>query len=278
MQNETEVHVYEALRGGLPPLGKYFRDVRSRFPFMWAKAKSDMRSQHLDTVLGQIWTVLNPLLLGLVYALLISVLVGRSLDLDTLAKVLAGLFAFFYTRGVVGGGASIIVRSGSAIMNSNFPRITLPISNLMLATIVYLPSLLVYGVFHVAAGFPLNWNTLWLVPLIVIHGVLNFGIGLFFTTSTVFFRDTASFLPYLLRIWMYVSPVLFRLDDVPDQFRTLILWNPLTPFFAAWGQILFDGTAPAPEFVFGAIAWAVAATFLGGWFFILKERAFAFRI
>ncbi len=245
---------------------------------MWAKARSDIRSQHLDTVLGQIWTVLNPLLLGLVYALLISIFVGRDLELTTLATVLAGLFPFYYTRGIVAGAGSIIVRSGAAILNSSFPRITLPLSNLMLATIVYLPSLAVYAFFHVAARFPIGASLVWIPVIIVLHGLTSFGIGLLFSAATVFFRDTASFLPYLLRIWMYLTPVLFRIDDIPDQFRGVIAANPLTPLFVVWGQVVLDGEMPSMSYVGQSAGWAIVAMGLGTWVFISKEREFAVRI
>jgi teichoic acid transport system permease protein len=249
-----------------------------RMPFAWAKAKSDLRAQHLDTALGQLWTVLNPLLLGLVYALLISIFIGRELDLVTLTRVLGGLFAFYFTRGVISGAASVVVRSGAAIMNSSFPRIALPISNLMMATLTFLPSLAVYAIFHLAAGFPVGWSTLWAFPLIIIMGVTNFGIGLLFSTATVFFRDVASFLPYLLRIWMYLTPVLFRMDDIPDRYQAILRANPLTAVFAAWGEVLFDGRVPSGEFVAWAVISALVSLLLGVWVFITKERSFAVRI
>ena len=164
-------------------------------------------------------------------------------------------------------------------MNSSFPRVTLPLASLISATLVYLPSLIVYGVFHLLAGFPVGVVTLWVFPIMVIQALLSFGLALLFSTATVFFRDIASFLPYILRIWMYLTPVLFRLDDLPfDWARDYAYVNPLAPVFDAWGSVLFDGIAPSAESLLWSLGWMVVLLVVGIWAFLSKEREFAFRI
>ncbi len=276
---QTRVDIYLPVRRGIPPLRRYLSDTIERLPFTWAKARTDIAAKHLDTVFGQLWNVLNPLLLGSVYALLISFLSAGPLNVSRLAFVLGGLFAFYYTRGVVIGGANSVISSGSALMNSSFPRVTLPLASLISATLVYLPSLIVYGVFHLLAGFPVGVVTLWVFPIMVIQALLSFGLALLFSTATVFFRDIASFLPYILRIWMYLTPVLFRLDDLPfDWARDYAYVNPLAPVFDAWGSVLFDGIAPSAESLLWSLGWMVVLLVVGIWAFLSKEREFAFRI
>ena len=154
----------------------------------------------------------------------------------------------------------------------------LPLASVAIALRTYFPTLGAYAVFHIIGGLPITPALLMVPVIIVIHAVLNTGLALLFSTSTVFFRDTSSFLPYMLRIWMYLTPVLYLYSDLPSRVRPYLELNPLFRLFAAWQQILFEGTLPSWENLVLAIAWATVSLVVGGYFFLTKEREFAIRI
>lgn len=280
VQGEPELVVFEPHQRGMPKLGPYLRELWRRRRFAVHMARSNLKAQHFDTVLGQVWTVLNPLLLAGVYFLLFGVILagGRDRGPEYLASILAGLFAYYYTRNAMGFGASSIVRGGRLIMNTAFPRALLPVSSVVSAFLTYLPMLAVYAVFHLAVGFEVGRNLLGVPLLLVIHTVFNLGLALVFAALTVYFRDTSSFLPYFLRIWLYVSPVLYGIDDIPAQLRPIMAVNPLYPLFGAWHEALVEGIFPRWDLIGYATLWAVVTLVFGAWFFLSREREFAVRI
>jgi teichoic acid transport system permease protein len=154
----------------------------------------------------------------------------------------------------------------------------LPIASVAVALRSYIPTLGAYALFHIAGGLPITPALVMVPVIIVIQAVFNVGLALAFSTATVFFRDTSSFLPYFLRIWMYVTPVLYLYSDIPKNIRPYMELNPLFRLFAAWQQVLFQGTFPSWHNLVMATAWAVVSLVVGGLLFLSKEREFAIRI
>jgi teichoic acid transport system permease protein len=94
----------------------------------------------------------------------------------------------------------------------------------------------------------------------------------------VYFRDLKSFMPYLLRVWMYSSPVLYYADEMPDQYRFLLDINPLGQLLAAWSLVLNQGGVPTTHQLWIASAWAFGFLLVGFVFFVSREREFAVRL
>lgn len=271
--------VYEASRGlRLPQLGPYARQAWRRRRFAFQLARSDLKAQHFDNVLGQLWVLVNPMLLAAAYYLLVAVIFEESDGgLDYLAALLGALFAFFFTRNVVMLGGRSIIGGAGLIVNAAFPRILLPVSALVSGFLTFLPMLTVYAGFHAAAGFPVGPELLLLIPLVALQGLFGLGVALALSASTVFFRDLASFLPFALRLWLYVSPVLYTTNDVPADIEPWISWNPLYSILGAWHEILVLGAVPW-TFLAASTAWAGSTLIVGGLLFLVCERHFALRV
>lgn len=279
------VTVYEAGRHGVPDLRRYLQEVWSRRRFAFYMAKADLKARHYDTWFGQIWTVLNPLFLAMIYYLIVAVIFeARGRGIETVTSILAGLYAFYYTRNSLGSGASSIVGGGGLVMNTSMPRAILPLSSVISALLLYLPTLLVYAVFHILADFPIGGQLLWVPFVIALQTAFNVGITLTMATATVYFRDIASFLPYAIRIWLYVSPVLYEVSQVPRADESawigtvLLVFNPMFSIIGAWKDVLIFGSDPRVEFVLLGAGWSVLVLVLGIFVFLRKEGEFAVRI
>lgn len=271
--------VHEATRRRVPPLGPYLKQLWQRRKFALHLARSELKARHYDTLFGQLWSLLNPLFLAGVYYLVFGVIFGGDRgNPQYLAILLSGLFAFYYTRNSLAFGAKSITGGGGLILNSSFPRAMLPLSAVLSALISYVPMLIVYAAFHLLAGYPAGPSLLYVPVVIAIQTVLNLGLAMGFAALTVYFRDTSSFIPYFLRIWLYVSPIVYTVEQAPESVRPFLALNPLYPLFQTWHAILIDGVVPgAPVFLYAA-AWALAVFCLGGWFFLSREREFAVRL
>lgn len=284
--DSVPVHVYEPYVASLPPLKKYLRELGERRRFAYRMAHATLKARNYETVFGQLWLVINPVLLAAVYFMLVTVLMGSHEDgaMKGFAAILCGLFSFYYTRNIVQLASTSITGGGKMIMNMAFPKALLPLSALFSSFMMYWPTLLVYMVAHFAAGLTVGIPWLWLAPIFVIQTVFSFGCGLLFAAMAVYFRDTASLLPYALRIWIYLSPVLFTIDRAEKELagNEWLLWifkaNPLYPIIGSWNQVILEDRAPSGMLMLYGTAWAVVALVGGAWFFLSREREFAYRI
>ena len=280
-EHPLEVQVFEPHRAGLPPLRQYFRGIWARRHFIYQMSRTSLRAQHFNTFFGQLWVVLNPLLLALVYFFLVSVLRGGDHPggaVAFLTYLVGGLFLFYFTRNAVGQGAGSIVGGGGLLMNTAFPRAVLPLSSTVTALMLYAPTLVVYGVFHVIAQEPVSPALLLLPVLFLLMAVFNLGLAMVAGALTVYFRDTSSMLPYLLRLWLYLSPILWKVEQAPEAIQPYIFVNPLAPYLIAFREMTLEGTVPSGAIWLGCAGWAIASLVFGGWFFLSREREFAVRV
>jgi len=273
-----QFHVYEPHRVGLPPLRPYLRTLWRRREFATELSRTNLRAQHFNTVFGQFWLVINPLLLALIYFVLVDILHRGSRGADFFAHLMAGLFAFTMVNQAVTQGAKSVTSGGRLILNTAFPRMLLPLSSVLTSALRFLPTTIVYAAVHIATGLPIGWHLLWVPVLFVLLLVFTTGATALIAAATVYFRDISSFLPYVLRIWLYASPVLYYIEDVPQRFHLIIDLNPLAPVLGAWGDVLTRGEAPSLSRLGFAFAWSVAVFVVGVLFFISREREFAVRL
>jgi ABC-type polysaccharide/polyol phosphate export permease len=276
-------HVYVPHRTGIPSLRPYIRALWERRHFAAELSRSNIRAAHNDTFFGRLWLVLNPLLLAVVYFLLVDILSGAPKDAAYFAHLLAGLFAYYFVAGCITTGASSVVGGGKLIMNTAFPRLLLPFSAVRTAFYRFLPTMIVYGALHLIAGRPLGAVLLLSVPWFVLIALFAAGVAAFVATLQVYFRDLSSFLPYFLRIWLYVSPVLWSVGQITEKFQEHhIMWlaylNPLYSLLGGWSDILTLGQPPTQAMFVAGTVWAVVAFVGGSLFFMSREREFAVRL
>jgi teichoic acid transport system permease protein len=271
-------HVHEPHAAGLPPMRSYVRELWRRREFAFELSRTRLRAQHFNTAFGQLWLVLNPLMLAGVYFVLVDIIRPSSRGLDFFAHLMAGLFAYYYVSNALREGVKSVVKGGKLILNTAFPRALLPLSSVITSFMRFVPTVLVYAPVHVAAGLPIGPQLLWTLPIIAMLTMLAAGLAMFVAAAQVYFRDLSSFLPYMLRVWLYISPVLYYADEVPKRYHILLTLNPLAPLLTAWSDVLNKGHAPSAESLLVGLAWASALFVAGALFFTSREREFAVRL
>src|SRR4051794_12962834 len=274
----AQQHVYEPHRVGLPPLGPYVRELWRRREFAYELSRTKLRAQHFDTAFGQLWLVLNPLLLSMVYFILVDILRHGHRPPGFFAHLVAGIFAYYFVSGAVRDGVRSIVGGGKLVLNTAFPRALLPLSTVITAFKRFIPTFIIYIPIHIASGLPIGFNMLWAIPIIVLLGFIAAGLSMFVAALQVYFRDVKSFIPYVLRVWLYASPVLYFANEVPERWTWLLKVNPIGSLLTAWSDALqFNATPTAADMAIGA-AWAAVMFVAGALFFTSRERDFAVRL
>jgi teichoic acid transport system permease protein len=274
----AERHVYVPHRIGLPPLRSYVREIWRRRQFAVELARTDVQSRYFNTVFGQLWLILNPLLLALALFLLVEIIRGGDRGAVFLAHLMATLFAFRLVTMAVRQGSRSVVGGGRLILNTAFPRMLLPLSAVLTACIRFVPMIALYAIVHLAVGLPIGLNLLWALPVLGIIALFAFGAALLVATVQVYFRDLKYFLRYFLRIWLYVSPILWYVDEVPESLEALVALNPMYPMLGALSDVVNQGLQPNGVWLAWGFAWAALTFVAGALFFVSREREFAVRL
>ncbi len=273
----TPTQVYEPFKAGLPKLGKYWKSLWSRRTFISEFSKSELREQHFDSVFGQLWLVINPLLLSGVYFILIVIIRGGS-DSTRYVHLTATLFLFYLISNSLTGGVKSITAGQRLILNTAFPRVMLPISAVIIAIFKFVPTIFVFLIIKVVVGSKFKVEMLWAIPILLITILLALGLAITISCINVYFRDIASFLPYLTRTLLYLSPVLYEASELDPKLRVLEIVNPLFPILDSWSSALVHGQMPEISNMLQGLAWALGIFLIGTYFFLSREREFAVRL
>ncbi len=277
---EVQIRVLRPFKAGFPNIPKYLAEMWSRRQFVRALSKAERSEEQLDTVFGNLWGILSPLLSAGIYYLFIFVVQGGHQGTSFFLHLVAGIFIFEFISTAATRGSTSIVRAASLISNTSFPRALLPFADVLTAFKVFLPAMAVYSVIHLVLGQPVSWATLQVIPAVFLMIVLSLGLAMFTATAQVYFRDTVALAPFVLRLLMFASPVLYY----PEQAKEILggpLLAVLNPFFCL--VEIFSGSL-ARGATFDVWTWIIASSWSFGFliagfiFLVTREGEFAARL
>jgi teichoic acid transport system permease protein len=273
-------YVFEPHTKTRPKTSDYVRDLWDRRAFMTALAKTDLRGPNKNTLLGELWGVLDPLVQAAIYLFLFTVIRGgqNGANAGRSAVLIIGcVFLFSYTRAAIQGGGQSILKSRSLVLNSTFPLGILPVAAVYTGLLEFLPCIVIYSLIHLILQQPIGAGIFLLPLLFLLQTVMNMGLAFLCATATVYVRDMVNVLNYVLRILLFVTPIIYPVSILPSGLRTILAINPLFSLFAAY-QTIITGGVPTAGQVFATAAWATFFIIVGYRVFVSRERAFALRL
>nr|WP_221234123.1 ABC transporter permease [Terrimesophilobacter mesophilus] len=243
----------------------------------------DIRGKYRRTVLGQLWSLANPLAAMLIYTFVFSFILrlqpdrGDPSGLDVFALwLLCGLLPWAFLSNVINQGIASIVGNASLIQKVYFPRIVLPLAAVGAAGFNWLFEMAVLLIaLSIVGAFVLPWIPVLLLVMILL-AVFATGIALVLATANVYFRDTEYFVTILLQIWMYLTPIIYPVSlmrtasaDLGGLFGTSVTvldiyqLNPMVHFVDVFRQLLYDNRWPDPTDLLVCLVWSVASIAIG---------------
>lgn len=239
-------------------------------------AVRDVKLRYKQTALGVVWVILQPLVAGLIFA----VIFGRFAGLPSGGKpyllfVFAGLLVWNLFAGVLQRAGNSLVGEAKLITKVYFPRLLIPGAAAAAALVDYAVSLGVMGLLLAWYGVWPGW-WLGLLPVVTLLTLaLAIGISLWVSALNVRYRDFMYALPFLIQVWMYASPVVYGLEMIPERWRGIFSLNPLAGIIGGnRAALLGGGDAVLPQLIIPALA-AAGALVSGALFFRRVERSFA---
>lgn len=256
---------------GLPTL---LREVYAYRELVRNFVLRDLKARYKNSVLGFAWSLLNPLLMMIVFSVVFTVLFKNEIA-SYPVFVLLGLLAWNWCTSSVVGATTAIVGNAHLVRKVNFPRQLLPLSvvlsngvNFLLALIPLFAVLLVFGVQLTPYAL--------LLPLVVaIQVVFLLGMALLLSAINVFFRDTEVIVDVAVLAWFFLTPVFYRVEDLTAAgARLMYIANPMASLISTYRLILFWGAPPAPDFLARMAVQALVVFAIGALVFLHLAPAF----
>ncbi len=203
----------------------------------------ELRARYRGSLLGFLWSFLNPLLLMLVYVLVFSIYL-RAPQANYAVFLFAGLLPWLWFSSSLGHATGVIVGGGALVKRVLFPAEVLPLVSVLSNMVNFLLSLPLLFLFLFLFGIPVTPWAASLPLLLALQLLLTVGLALPLAALNVHLRDVEQILGNLLILWFFLSPVLYPASTVPASFRPLYFLNPLAGLIQGYRDILFYGRPP----------------------------------
>lgn len=237
--------------------------------------RKDLKGRYQGSVLGFLWTFLNPLLQLLVYTLVFSVILKSTVPHYYLHLFVA-LVPWMFFSSALTTGAKLILDQKAMIRKIYFPRAVLPLAytvsslcNMLFSFVIVFAVIAVMRLGVSFAALP------WLLPVIAVQFILVLGMNLLTSALTVYLRDLEHIMGVLSMAWMYLSPVVYGMEFIPETWRRVYLLNPMAPLILAYRDILYYRTAPDAKHLLLAAGMSLLVLCIGTAVFEKLQRRFA---
>ena len=216
---------------------------------LWLLVTRDLKVRYAGSALGYVWTVLDPLLMSLVYWFVFEKIFHRNAGPDFspyMIYLVSGQLTWAWFNGGVTGVVRALRAEAQMVRSSNVPRelwVLRVIASKGIEYLFGLPVLIIYSAAYVVTPsrdimfLPLSW---------VLQAVLLVGLGLILAPATVLFNDLERIVPIVLRVLFYASPVLYSLSSVPAKLRSLYTFNPCVGFLTLTHAAFFPASLHQP--------------------------------
>ena len=242
---------------------------------MWVMIVRDIKVRYKQTVMGVAWALIQPLTMMLIFTLIFGNLAKIPSDgYPYPIFVFSGLLAWnFFSSSVSSAGMSL-VGSSNLVSKVYFPRIIIPISSIGVSLVDFSISCLILLAMMLYYSQDISANIVYLPFFLCGLMMVSIGLGGWLAAVTVSYRDFRYVIPYMLQVWMYLTPVIYPITFVPEKWRWLLYLNPMY----AWINGIRASFLGQPIDQFGTIISAILSLsifMLGMYYFEKTQRKFA---
>lgn len=250
------------------------RDIYQYRTMIASLIRRDLRGRYKGSVLGFAWTFVNPLLQLLVYTVVFSIIMRAGIEDYYLFLFVALIPWIFFSESLV-SGAGCIRAQQEMVKKIYFPREVLPISQVTSRLVNMLLSLLVVLAVLLISGKGINLAVLpYLIPVVLVEYMLVLGIAFIASAVTVYFRDLEYILGIVSMAWQFLTPVMYSVEMVPEELRSIFMANPMTSVIIAYRDILYYKQVPHMQTLLLATVFGIGLLIVGWFVFGRLEKHF----
>lgn len=242
----------------------------------------DLKVRYKYSVLGILWSLLNPLFMMLIFALVFTLFLKQNI-VHFPVFFLSGQLPWNFLQASVMGGTATIVGNGGLIKKVYFPREVLPLAFVLSNLVHFGLALLVLGGFIIFTGIGFTQHLIWLPLIIFLHFLFVLGLGFFTSAINVFYRDTMMIMDVALQAWFFLTPIFYSMEAIPETatiggwaipVHQLVRWlNPMASIVDLYRNVLYGdptNAVPGPpdlSFLIRTAVTALIVFFVGWWIF-----------
>ncbi|MCL5265007.1 MAG: ABC transporter permease [Chloroflexi bacterium] len=235
----------------------------------------DLKVRYKSSFLGFVWSLLNPLLMMLVFTVVFTVMMPNKSIEKFPVFLLTAILPWNWCAASINGGIGSIVGNANLIKKVYFPREILPASVVLSNMVNYLLALIVLFAMLLAFGVEIQPMFAFLPILIFIQMIFLLGLAFFVSALNVSFRDTEVITEVGIMAWFFLTPVFYDIHDLFPQYeRLMYILNPMASFISTYRLVLLQGAGPEPYFLLRTLATSLIVFALGYAFFIRQSRLF----
>lgn len=239
--------------------------------------KKDLKIKYKNSYLGVLWSLINPLLMMVVLTIVFSAVFRNKIENFPL-YVLTGRLIYSFFAESTNFAMDSILSNSQLIKKVYLPKYLFPVSRIISSYITSLVAIIPIFLVMLFTGVPFHWTILQMVIPLSLLLVISVGIGLILSTITVFFNDIKHLYSVILTILMYMTPIFYPADIIPEKYRLIIELNPLYCVLNMFrDSILYQNLISVEDF-FISLAYAVVYLLVGLIIFYKKQDRFIFHL
>ncbi len=263
--------------GARPSFFNYLAETWQRRDFAVALSTFSNEAANARNRLGKWWNILLPTIQAATYGLIFGVILGSSRPHNFLPFLFTGVFLFSFMSGSFYSGASSITSNSGLVRSLSFPRALLPISTVITQFVNLLPQIGILLVTLLIIQQQITWGWLALIPILFLMTMFSAGLAMIAARLTAQVRDLSKLLPFVTRIFFYISGIFFSVDKVlanhPDIYA-FVKWNPVYDFIEIARGALVEGYTMETDIWIACVVWAVVTFVFGSIFFWKAEEEY----
>ena len=226
------------VRGDLKELLRFW-------PVVQNMVVQELRVRYQRSVLGFVWTLLNPILMMATFTVVFSQIMRVTNPFDYAIYLFAGMVPWTFLAGGMNECAFCIILNEGLIRKIFLPKLIFPLVRVLINLTTLVLSMGALFLLLVPLGARFHWSLLLLPIAMALFAVFTMGLGLIVATMNTFYRDCGQVVGVLLQAWYFATPIIFKLTDLPSpQVQRLFQMNPAYPFIRMFQAIIHDGQCP----------------------------------
>jgi len=205
--------------------------------------KREIKSRYKQSILGYAWVILNPFFQMLVMAFVFShIMRVPVIGVPYALYLYVGLLPWTLFSNSLISSANVLVNNASLITKIYFPREIFVLSTIFAKIVDFALASIVLVLFMVYFRVPITWNIVWFIPIFLIQQIFTYSVSLLVSACNLFYRDIQYVLNLGIVIWMYLTPVIYPVELLPDKYRWIFQVNPMAVLINAYRQVVLSGS------------------------------------
>ncbi len=233
----------------------------------------DVKGRYKQMALGPLWIILRPLLNMVLFTLIFGKV--AKLPSDGVPYPIfsyTALLPWTFFAGAVMGGANSLLSHRQLITKVYFPRLIIPVVSVVSGFIDFAISFIILLGMMVFYGYPPTWGIMLLPVYLLLAAATALTVGLWAATWVVHYHDVNEVLSYVIRGWMYATPVVYAVSIVPERWRALYRLNPMTNVIEGFRWALLGSGQPPDGFLLLSFVLVLPCLIGGAFYFRRTER------